>query len=165
LQSIYEGHSGSASVKVGEYTFEMRPKIDEIITDKAVSYVKGHAKDVKPFFLYVPFSNPHSPPIPNPRFDDKRHTNYQNVLREIDFNSGRIFDALKEAGIDDNTIVVWTSDNGPVTLQGPHICTAPRAIRGRSGRSSRVHGRARYACLASFVGPVISRPGAPATRL
>lgn len=156
LQSIYEGRSGSASVKVGDYTYEMRPKIDKIITDKAVAYIKTHARDGKPFFLYVPFSNPHSPPIPNSEFDDKRHTNYQNVLREIDFNSGRILDALKEAGVDDDTIVVWTSDNGPETLQGPHIMYGAQGDSGpfRSEFPSAWEGAIRTPCIVRWPGHI-----------
>lgn len=58
LQPIYEGRKGSPSVKVADYTFEFRPLMDETITQKAVAYIKGNARNAKPFFLYVAFSNP-----------------------------------------------------------------------------------------------------------
>jgi len=54
--------------------------MDEKITQKAVDYIKTHAKDAKPFFLYVPFSLPHAPPLPDPKFRNKNKTDYQNVL-------------------------------------------------------------------------------------
>jgi arylsulfatase A-like enzyme len=119
IQKILQGTRGEPSVAVGEYNYAMRPLMDEAITRKSVDYIKAHARDDKPFFLYVPFSLPHSPPLPNPKFRDPRRTDYQNVLVEIDHNAGEILDALKTAGIEGNTIVVWTSDNGPQTHLGP----------------------------------------------
>ena len=119
IQKIEQGRRGEPSVAVGEYNYAMRPLMDEAITRKSVDYIKAHARDDKPFFLYVPFSLPHSPPLPNPKFRDPKRTDYQNVLVEIDHNAGEILDALKAAGIEKNTIVVWTSDNGPQTHLGP----------------------------------------------
>jgi arylsulfatase len=117
-QPLLEGRVGQPSKKVGVYDLAMRPLMDEMITEKSVAYIRKQAGSKQPFFLYVPFSLPHSPPLPNPRFADKSKTDYQNVLREIDANSGAILDALASAGIADDTIVVWASDNGPETLQG-----------------------------------------------
>ncbi len=66
IQKIQEGKRGAASVAVGDYDYAMRPLMDEQITQKAVAYIQAHAKDAKPFFLYVPFSLPHAPPFPEP---------------------------------------------------------------------------------------------------
>lgn len=121
IQDIWQGKRGEKSVAVGKYDYAERPLMDATITRKSVEYIKTHANDGKPFFLYVPFSLPHSPPIPNPAFRDPNRTDYQNVLTEIDHNTGEILDALKAAGIEKNTIVVWASDNGPETLQGQGI--------------------------------------------
>jgi len=156
LQPIYEGKKGKPSKKVAEYTYQIRPLIDEIITRKSVAYIKAHAKDAKPFFLYVPFSEPHSPPMPNPKFRDKGRTDYQNVLTEIDYNSGQIFDALKAAGIEDDTIVVWTSDNGPETLQGPGITYGAQGDSGpfRSEFPSAWEGAIRTPCVIRWPGHV-----------
>ena len=118
-QKIEQGKRGEPSVAVGEYGYAMRPLMDEAITKKSVDYIKAHARDDRPFFLYVAFSLPHSPPLPNPKFRDPTRTDYQNVLVEIDHNTGAILDALKAAGLDRNTIVVWASDNGPQTHLGP----------------------------------------------
>lgn len=118
-QKIEQGRRGEASVAVGEYGYEMRPLMDEAITRRSVDYIRAHARGDKPFFLFVSFSLPHSPPLPNPKFRDPKRTDYQNVLVEIDHNTGAILDALRVAGIDRNTIVVWASDNGPQTHLGP----------------------------------------------
>ena len=84
------------------------------ITDKAVAYIKANSEGKDPFFLYVPFINPHHPVIAHPDFKGKSGGGtYSDVLMEIDHYTGRVMDAIKEAGIDENTIVVWLSDNGP----------------------------------------------------
>jgi arylsulfatase len=121
LQKIEQGRRGEPSETIGDYTHEMRSRMDETITKKSVDYIRRHAKDAAPFFLYVPFSLPHSPPIPNAKFRDPGRTDYQNVLVEIDHNTGEILDALEAAGIEKNTIVVWASDNGPQTHIGPQF--------------------------------------------
>lgn len=120
-QGIWEGKAGEPSIRVGDYDYAMRPLMDEKITQKAVNYITTHAKDAKPFFLYVPFSLPHSPPLPNPKYRNKDKTDYQNVLHEIDENAGAVLDAIDAAGVRDNTIVVFTSDNGPETHVGNNI--------------------------------------------
>ncbi len=130
VQPLYEGNKGEPSRKVGEFSYEMRSRMDAILTEKSVSYIQKHAGGDKPFFLYVPFSLPHAPAIPNPKFDDNRRNNYQNVLTEIDHHTGRILDAIDETGIRDNTIVIWASDNGPETHQGVNI---PYGAQGDSG--------------------------------
>jgi arylsulfatase len=156
LQPIYEGRKGKPSTKTAAYTFELRPLMDETITRKAIAYIRKHAGDAEPFFLYVPFSQPHAPPIPNPKFADKRRTNYQNVLTEVDYNSGLIFDALKDAKIESDTIVVWTSDNGPETLQGPGIVYGAQGDSGpfRCEFPSAWEGAIRTPCIIRWPGRI-----------
>ena len=117
-QPLLEGRGGQPSEAVGIYDLAMRPLMDGIITEKAVSYIHENAGDEQPFFLYVPFSLPHTPPLPNPKFGQKGKTDYQNALREIDANTGAILEALANEGIENDTFVVWASDNGPETMQG-----------------------------------------------
>jgi arylsulfatase A-like enzyme len=79
----------------------------------------------KPFFLYVPWSAPHFPADPHPDWDgksgDNKSANYTDVVEELDARVGDILDALEKAGKADNTIVVFTSDNGRQSgQQGPH---------------------------------------------
>lgn len=117
-QPILEGLAGKPSREVGVYNLAMRPLMDGIITEKSGACVLEQAGSSRPFFLHVPFSLPHTPPLPSPRLADRDRTDYQNALREIDANTGAILDALDSADLVDNTIVVWASDNGPETLQG-----------------------------------------------
>src|SRR5260221_10402340 len=67
-----------------------------------------------PFFLYLPFSMGHVPNLPSQQFKGKsRIGNYGDKLMEGDYHVGRILDTLKELGVEDSTIVVFASDNGP----------------------------------------------------
>jgi arylsulfatase len=68
----------------------------------------------KPFFLYLPFSMGHEPNWPSSQFKGKsRIGNYGDKMMEGDYHVGQILDALKELGVDDNTLLVFASDNGP----------------------------------------------------
>ena len=68
----------------------------------------------KPFFLYFPFSMGHAPNTPSKQFAGKsRIGNYGDKMMEGDYHVGQVLDTLKELNIDNNTIVVFASDNGP----------------------------------------------------
>nr|WP_321357151.1 sulfatase [uncultured Draconibacterium sp.] len=84
-------------------------------TEEAVKYIGEH-KD-GPFFLYLAHSMPHVPLFPSDEFrgTSERGT-YGDVIEEIDWSVGKVIDALKENGLDDNTLVIFTSDNGPWLL-------------------------------------------------
>ena len=114
VQPILEAKAGQKARVVGRLTLKYRALIDRDMTNKAVAYIAKNAKGTKPFFLFVSFANPHHPVIPHPDFKGKSGGGaYSDVLMEIDHNTGRILDAINKAGIRDNTIVVWFSDNGP----------------------------------------------------
>ena len=67
-----------------------------------------------PFFIYFPLTSPHSPVVPNREFLGKSGIgSYGDFICEIDWLVGRITGALEEAGIRDNTLIIFTSDNGP----------------------------------------------------
>jgi arylsulfatase len=116
-----EGRKGEPSREVKPYDYASRPFIEREITDRAVKFIEDHGKGPKPFFLYVPFTLLHAPPLAHPDFVKPGRSQYQNVLAEIDYNAGRIIEVVDEADIADNTIVIFTSDNGPQTLQGKGI--------------------------------------------
>ena len=95
-------------------TLDYRSQVDRELTDKSVAYLKRQAKGDRPFFLLTTFINPHHPVVPHPDFAGKSKGGaYTDALMEIDYNTGRILDAIDEAGIRENTIVVFFSDNGP----------------------------------------------------
>ena len=91
-------------------------KIDEVLPhlfEKSVAYVKERAKKKKPFFLYLPLPAPHTPIVPVPPYKDASKMNpYADFMMQVDGHMGELFTAIKEAGIDENTLVFFTSDNG-----------------------------------------------------
>ena len=81
-------------------------------TASAVDFIRRSAD--RPFFLYMPYSMPHTPLFRSGEFVDRSlGGRYGDVVEEIDWSVGAIHDALAEAGVLENTLVVFTSDNGP----------------------------------------------------
>jgi arylsulfatase A-like enzyme len=92
-------------------------------TDRAVKFIDKN-KD-KPFFLYVPHSMVHVPIYVSDKFKGKSKAGlYGDVVMELDWSVGQVNGALKRNGIEDNTLVVFTSDNGPWLNFGDHAGTA-----------------------------------------
>jgi len=90
--------------------YEVVPKT----TRHAVDFIKSRKNEEQPFFLYFAYPSPHAPIIPNKEFVGKSGAGpYGDYVVETDDSVGRILAALKEAGLDDNTLVVFTADNGP----------------------------------------------------
>lgn len=81
-------------------------------TDEAIGFMEKHVDE--PFFIYMPHTMPHTRLDASPQFKGKSKRGlYGDVIEEIDFNVGRILDAIKEHGLEKNTYVLFTSDNGP----------------------------------------------------
>ena len=93
--------------------------LTQALTDKAISFIKRN-KD-NPFFLYLPHPQPHVPLFVS---DSKRNTQkrglYGDVIHEIDSSVGQILETLKENELEQNTIIIFTSDNGPWLSYGGH---------------------------------------------
>ncbi len=93
------------------------------ITEKSVDFIKRN-KD-NPFFLYVAHPQPHVPLFVSDKFKGKSERGlYGDVIMEIDWSVGEILNALKETGLDENTMVIYTSDNGPWLAYGEHSGSA-----------------------------------------
>ncbi len=116
---IWQGVKGSPSEPVAEYNLESRALMDERITDHAVDFINRKSDGDDPFFMYVSFTHIHPPFHHHPDFTGKSGGGkYSDMLAEVDFRSGQILDALDEAGIADDTIVVWSSDNATGVAAG-----------------------------------------------
>ena len=88
-------------------------------TEEAIRFIGDHRG--RPFFLYLAHSLPHIPLARSPEFANHSAGGiYGDVVEEIDASTGRVLDALKAAGVDRNTLVVFTSDNGPWMPFGAH---------------------------------------------
>jgi arylsulfatase A-like enzyme len=120
-------------------------------TDQAVNFINQSAKS--PFFLYMPHTFPHIPLAASPNFIGKSGMGlYGDVVQEIDWSVGQVLQALKKSGVDQNTLVMFTSDNGP-WFQG-----SPGRLRGRKGDT--FEGGMREPFIARFPGrvqPAITR--------
>ena len=89
--------------------YEVLPKT----TQHAVEFIKSRKDAKQPFFLYFAYPSPHAPIIPNKEFIGKSGLGpYGDHVVETDHSVGQILGALKEAGLDDNTLVIFSSDNG-----------------------------------------------------
>lgn len=111
---IVEATAGGALHAVKPFTPEVRAEIDNELVAKSIDFMKRQTAAGKPFFLYLPFSMGHAPNLPSKEFAGKsRIGNYGDKLMEGDFHVGQIMDTLKQLGVDDNTILVFASDNGP----------------------------------------------------
>lgn len=111
---IMEGRKGEKSREVVVYDLEQRRLIDAEITRRTIDFMRRNAQAKQPFYAYVPFTLVHFPTLPNQKFAGKTgNGDFPDALAEMDTNVGEILDAVDQFGIRDNTIVVFTSDNGP----------------------------------------------------
>lgn len=89
------------------------------ITERSVEFIKQSKQ--KPFFLYLAHPQPHVPLYTSPTHTgSSRQGKYGDVMHEIDWSTGEVLEALKKAGVIDNTLVIFTSDNGPWMVYGNH---------------------------------------------
>jgi len=109
-------------------------EFDEIlptITERAVDYVHERAQTEDPFFLYFSMTTPHEPIAPSDRFKGKSGiADIGDLVMETDWSAGQVIQALEEAGVADNTLVIWCADHGDavngfghdaVSTHGPFI--------------------------------------------
>ena len=105
-----------------ERVVEYNPTVNQMttrITKRATEFINKH-KD-EPFLLYVPYTQPHVPLGVSDKFKGKSGEGlYADVIMEIDWSVGEIMKTLKENGLDNNTLVLFTSDNGPWLSYGNH---------------------------------------------
>lgn len=121
-------------------------------TDQAVSFIRDHQDES--FFLYLAHNMPHMPLFRSTDFEGRSERGrYGDVIEEIDFNIGRILDTLRELELDENTLVVFLSDNGPWL---PYREQGGSAGTLRGGKGSNWEGGVRVPAI--FWGPGIVEP-------
>jgi arylsulfatase A-like enzyme len=118
-EQVMEGRKGGKSTDVALFDREMRSRFDGEITQRAVGFIKREARSGKPFFAYLAMTTGHIPTIPSPPWRGRTGNGpWADCLAQLDFYIGSVLDAIKEAGIEKNTIVVFTADNGADWLPG-----------------------------------------------
>ncbi len=112
-------------------------------TERAVKFIEKNKAG--PFFLYVPHSMPHVPLFVSDKFKGKsKNGMFGDVIMEIDWSVGQILSVLKRSGIDENTFVMFTSDNGPWMVYGDHSGHAEPL---REGKGTTFDGGQREPCI------------------
>jgi len=118
---IYEFNQFEREVKEAEWDSRPGPKVKgwdpyevlPTLTKKTVECINKQDRD-HPFFLYFALPSPHCSIIPNDEFDGKSQAGgYGDFMVQTDWVAGQVLKALKEKGLEDNTIIIFTSDNGP----------------------------------------------------
>jgi len=116
---IYEGKKGSTPTKVKIYNSSARLEIDRECTDRAKDFIERQVETGKPFFAFLPYTQTHMPVVPSKEFAGKSgNGNWGDVLMQIDSYTGELLDLVDQLGIANNTIFIFTSDNGPEMLPG-----------------------------------------------
>jgi arylsulfatase A-like enzyme len=119
-------------------------------TERAVKFIEKN-KD-KPFFLYLPHTMPHVPLFVSDKFKGKTQQGlYGDVIEEIDWSVGQVLDALKRLKLDNDTLVIFTSDNGPWLSYGDHAGSAKPL---REGKGTTFDGGARVPFVARWPGRI-----------
>jgi len=121
---IWEGVKGGKQTAVRELNLEVRPFLDELIVGKATDFIQRQAKAGKPFFTYVALSHMHPPEAVHPDFDQTspdRLGMYADLIAEMDHRVGQIVDCVDSAGIRDNTLIVFSSDNATDDAPLPNV--------------------------------------------
>lgn len=117
---VMHAKRGEKPQKLYELTIEKYNTYDSDVADLAIDYINRKADDDKPFFLYVGGKGNHFIGAHPDFMDTPAQTNSAAQLTESDYSLGRILKAVKEKGIAENTLVVWSSDNGPMYAWHPH---------------------------------------------
>jgi arylsulfatase A-like enzyme len=147
----------NGQVKIDRVTPEHQPMLTTWYTEHAVDFIRRN-KD-NPFLLYVPHSMPHVPLFRSEKFKGKSGAGvYGDVMMEIDWSVGEILKTLKNTGLEDDTLVIMTSDNGPWISYGNHAGKTPF----REAKATGFDGGTRSACLMRYPGKI--RAGSASTK-
>ncbi len=175
---IYEGRKGLAPKKIKVYDSSERPEIDGELTKRGIDFMRNKVADGKPFFLYLPYTQTHMPVVPSAKFKGKSgNGDWGDVLLQLDAYIGRLLDVVDELGIVDNTVFIFTSDNGPEMLPGhngwggpwrgsyftglegslrvPFIIRWPGKVPAGAVSNEIVHAIDMYATLANWAGATV----------
>lgn len=119
-------------------------------TQRAVQFIERPAE--RPFFLYLPHVMPHVPIFASEKFRGRSRAGlYGDVMEELDWSVGEILATLQRLSLDENTLVIFMSDNGPFLSYGEHAGSAAPL---REGKLTVFEGGVRVPCLARWPGHV-----------
>lgn len=129
---------------------DAQDRLTERYTDEAVKFIRENRE--RPFFLYLPHTAVHVPIHPGHKFQGKSaNGRYGDWIEEMDWSVGRVLDTLRELKLDANTLVIFSSDNGPWLVKGKDAGTAGTL---RGGKGSTWEGGVRESTLAWWPGRI-----------
>jgi len=110
----FEGMEDKKFMRAGWIGDDFQPEeVLPTLTEKVESLIDGYAQSDEPFFIYFPLPAPHTPILPAPEFQGQSGTNeYGDFCLHVDDTVGRVMKALERNGLTENTILIFTSDNG-----------------------------------------------------
>ena len=139
----------NGEVTIEDVDHQHQQNLTRWYTEHAVDFIDRHQDSA--FLLYVPHSMPHVPLYCSDEFIGKSGKGlYWDVMLEIDWSVGEISRALKERGLDENTIMILTSDNGPWVSYGDHAGITPF----REAKGTSFDGGVRSACIMKYPGKI-----------
>lgn len=137
----------------GEQTIELMPDQTQLTTwytEHAVDFIERNKQ--RPFFLYLPHNMPHVPLFVSGKFAGRTKRGlFGDVIAEIDWSVGQILDTLKKNHLEENTLVLFTSDNGPWLVYGDHAGSAKPL---REGKATVFDGGVRVPFIARWPGKI-----------
>ncbi|HUX56465.1 MAG TPA: sulfatase [Bacteroidales bacterium] len=141
----------SGNQKVGEIsTLKDQSLLTRMYTEHAIQFIKKNKE--KPFFLYLAHSMPHVPIAASEKFKGKSNAGvYGDVMMEMDWSVGEIIKTLKEEGIESNTLIIFTSDNGPWRNFGNHAGSSGGL---REAKQTVFEGGQRIPCIMMWEGHI-----------
>lgn len=129
------GHGASGFWRPGPIAPDFKHvEVLDRLTEKAISFIRQGGK--QPFFLYFPLSAPHMPVLPTERFRGKTDGPYTDFVTQCDDTVGRVLKALDDAGATNDTLVIFTSDNGAYWNPGDIAKWGHRANDGLHGQKA-----------------------------
>jgi arylsulfatase A-like enzyme len=140
-------------------TLEDQAQLTSLYTDKAVKFIKENKN--KPFFLYLAHSMVHVPIAASEKFKGKSGAGlFGDVMEEVDWSVGEVMKILRENKLEDNTIVIFTSDNGPWLTFGNHAGNTGGL---REGKGTAWDGGLKVPCIMRWPGKIT--PGSVCNKL
>lgn len=135
----------NGEVEIDSVTADHQKQFTTWFTEESVDFINRNSDG--PFFLYLPHPQPHVPLFVSDKFEGKSGTGlFGDVMMEIDWSVGEIVNALEENGVRDNTIVLFTSDNGPWLSYANHSGKTPF----REGKGTTFDGGIRSPLIISY---------------
>lgn len=139
----------NGEVEIDSVTSEHQAHFTTWFTEESVDFINRNSDE--PFFLYVPHPQPHVPLFVSDKFEGKSGTGlYGDVIMEIDWSVGEIVNALEVNGLRDNTLIIFTSDNGPWLSYANHSGVTPF----REGKGTTFDGGIRSPLIISWPGQI-----------